>query len=171
MLFRSFRFPSIVGPFTVVDLRARLSQAVVDVTSWQNLKAAREGVTAAERTAEDARDLVVLAVGGTYLQVVAAEARVQSAEAQLRTAEALHRQTAERKAAGLVAQGAVPAGPVGRLPAVPARHPVRRRKCSHRASGCDRLPLVVQAAGSSRPDGRMRSGRAPLRPPHPLGRG
>lgn len=99
-----FRFPSVVGPFTVVDLRARLSQAVVDVTSWQNLKAAREGVTAAERTAEDARDLVVLAVGGTYLQVVAAEARVRSAEAQLRTAEALHRQAVERKAVGLVAQ-------------------------------------------------------------------
>ncbi|MGE0392055.1 MAG: TolC family protein [Vicinamibacterales bacterium] len=99
-----FNFPSVVGPFTVVDLRARLSQSVVDVTSWKNFKAAREGAAAAQWTNEDARDLVVLAVGGSYLQALAARARVESARAQVQTAEALFRQTAERKAAGVAAQ-------------------------------------------------------------------
>jgi outer membrane protein TolC len=99
-----FNFPSVVGPFTVVDLRARLSQSVIDVTSWKNFRAVREGAAAAERTLEDARDLVVLAVGGSYLQALAARARVESARAQVQTAEALLKQTADRRAAGLAAQ-------------------------------------------------------------------
>lgn len=99
-----FSFPSVVGPFNVVDLRARLTQSVVDVTSWNNFKAAREGARAAELTVDDSKDLVVLAVGGTYLQVLASRARVESARVQVQTAEALHRQTAQRKAVGLAAQ-------------------------------------------------------------------
>ena len=99
-----FSFPSIVGPFNVVDLRARLSQSVVDVTSWKNFKAAREGASAANWTTEDARDLVVLAVGGSYLQALAAKARVESARSQLLTAEALFKQTGDRRAAGVAAQ-------------------------------------------------------------------
>lgn len=95
--FPGFSFPSVVGPCNVVDLRARLSQSVVDVTSRKNYRAAREGAAAAEWTTEDARDLVVLAVGGSYLQALAARAELQ-------TAEALFRQTADRKAAGLAAQ-------------------------------------------------------------------
>ncbi|MDO8794187.1 MAG: TolC family protein [Vicinamibacterales bacterium] len=102
--FPGFNFPSVVGPFNVVDLRARLTQSVVDVTSWNNFKAAREGARAAELTVDDSKDLVVLAVGGSYLQILAARARVASARVQLQTAEALHRQTSERKAVGLAAQ-------------------------------------------------------------------
>jgi outer membrane protein TolC len=54
--------------------------------------------------AEDARDLVVLAVGGAYLQIIAAKAKVDSARAQLETANTLYKQTAEQRAVGLVAQ-------------------------------------------------------------------
>jgi outer membrane protein TolC len=57
-----------------------------------------------QRTAEDARDLVVLAVGGAYLQAIAAKARVASARAQLETASALYQQTLERRQVGLSAQ-------------------------------------------------------------------
>ena len=99
-----FSFPSVVGPFNVVDLRARLTQSVVDVTSWNNFKAAREGARAAELTVDDSKDLVVLAVGGSYLQVLASRARVESARVQVQTAEALYQQTAQRKAVGLAAQ-------------------------------------------------------------------
>ncbi len=101
--FPGFSFPSVVGPFTVVDLRARISQSVLDVTSWNNFRAAREGTAAARWTAEDARDLVVLAVGGSYLQALAGRARVASARAQVETAEALYRQTVARRDAGLAA--------------------------------------------------------------------
>ena len=99
-----FSFPTVVGPFNVFDLRATLSQTVLDLTSWHNYRAAGENVKAAELSAEDARDLVVLAVGGAYLQVISAKARVESARAQLDTANALYQQSAQQRAAGVVSQ-------------------------------------------------------------------
>jgi outer membrane protein TolC len=96
--------PSVVGPFNYFDLRARLSQTVADLTARNNYRASLETVRANEFAAKDARDLVVLAVGGAYLQVIAAEARVISARAQLETANALFRQASDRRVVGLAAQ-------------------------------------------------------------------
>jgi outer membrane protein TolC len=96
--------PSVVGPFNYFDLRARLSQTVVDMTAWNNYRASVETVRANVFSSQDAGDMVVLAVGGTYVQVIAAQARVTSARAQLDTASALFHQTSERRAVGLVAQ-------------------------------------------------------------------
>ena len=39
--------------------------------------------------AQDARELIVLAVGGAYLQTIAAKARVVSEESQLQSANAV----------------------------------------------------------------------------------
>ena len=50
-----------------------------------------------ELTETDTRVLVVLAVGVTYLQVVAARARVDSTRAQLDTANTLLQQARERR--------------------------------------------------------------------------
>lgn len=97
-------FPTVVGPFSLYDLRARLSQNVLDLTAWRNYRAADAVLRANELSVEDTRDLIVLAVGGTYLQTLAAGARVDSARAQLETANALYRQNAQRRAVGLVAQ-------------------------------------------------------------------
>ena len=99
-----FSPPSIVGPFNYFDLRASLSQTVIDLTARNNYRAAKEIARANELSADDARDLVVLAVGGTYLQVIAAKARIDAARAQLATADALFKQTAEQRTAGVVAQ-------------------------------------------------------------------
>lgn len=99
-----FAIPTVVGPFNYFDLRATLSQKVADITAWNNYRSAVETVHANEFSAQDARDLVVLAVGGAYLQVVAAEARVQSGLAQLKTADALYQQTSQQHSVGLVAQ-------------------------------------------------------------------
>ena len=96
--------PTVVGPFNFTDLRARLSQTLFDRTSWQTYQAAAESARATELSAEDARDLVVLAVGGSYLQVIAAQARVESTRGQLDTANALYQQSVELRGAGLVAQ-------------------------------------------------------------------
>ena len=102
--FPDFSLPTVVGPFGYSDLRARLAQAVVDVTASRNYRVAGEIVRASQFSAEDARDLVVLAVGGTYLQAVAARARVDSARAQVETANTLNQQTRDRRNVGLVAQ-------------------------------------------------------------------
>ena len=99
-----FQFPTVVGPFNYFDLRATLTQTVADLTALNNYRSAGELIKANEAAMRDARDLVVLATGGVYLQAVAANARIRSAEAQRETANALLRQTQDRRSVGLVAQ-------------------------------------------------------------------
>jgi outer membrane protein TolC len=99
-----FAFPTIVGPFNFFDLRARLTQTVVDMTALNNYRSATESTRAGQFNLRDARDLVVLGVGGAYLQTLAAAARVGSAQAQLDTANALFQQTSQQKQAGVAAQ-------------------------------------------------------------------
>lgn len=102
--FPGFSIPSVVGPFNYFDLRAHLTQTVADFTALNNYRSSKETLRANELFGQDAKDLVVLAVGGAYLQVLAAQARVVSAKAQLDAANALYQQTAQQKAVGLVAQ-------------------------------------------------------------------
>jgi outer membrane protein TolC len=102
--FPGFAIPSIVGPFNYFDLRARLTQTVADFTAWNNYRSAKETLRADQFFAQDSKDMVVLAVGGAYLQVIAARARVASAQAQLATANALYEQTAQQRGVGLLAQ-------------------------------------------------------------------
>ena len=97
-------FPTIVGPFNYFDLRARLTQSIANLTALNNYRSAKESLHAAEFLSKDAKDLVVLAVGGAYLQVAAARARVISARSQVAAADALFQQTGQQRAVGLVAQ-------------------------------------------------------------------
>src|SRR5262245_49778822 len=103
-LIPGFSIPTVVGPFNFFDLRATLNQRVIDVTAWKNYRSAKEIVRANEETVEDAGDLVVLAVGGAYLQVIAAQARIDATRANLETANALYRQAIEKRSAGVIAQ-------------------------------------------------------------------
>ena len=80
-------FPTIIGPFGFTDVRASLTWSLVDIHSLRNYLAARHNFAAAELTAEDARELVVLTVGNAYLLVLADETRVASEEAQVATAK------------------------------------------------------------------------------------
>ena len=73
---------------------------VVDFTSINNHRAAAANVKATQLAARDARDLIVLAVSGTYLQVIAAESRVESAKAQVTAGDAVYQQAADRNKAG-----------------------------------------------------------------------
>lgn len=97
-------FRTIVGPYNYFDLRATLTQTFGDMTALNNYRTSQQVRRANEFNLRDARDLVVLAVGGAYLQVIAAQGRVDSAQAQLETAQALYKQTLERRQAGLLAQ-------------------------------------------------------------------
>lgn len=99
-----FSLPTIVGPFNYFDLRATLSQSVLDVTAMNNRRSANASSRASQLSAQDAQDLIVLAVGGAYLQVIAAQARVQAARAQLDTANALYQQTLQQLTNGKVPQ-------------------------------------------------------------------
>jgi outer membrane protein TolC len=99
-----FTLPTIVGPFNVMDVRARLSQSIADFTAINNYRSARELERASNLSAQDAQDLVVLAVAGSYLQVIAARARVEAARAQLTTANTLYQQDIGRLKFGQIAQ-------------------------------------------------------------------
>ncbi len=93
-----------MGPFNYFDLRAHLTQSVADLTALNNYRSSKETLRANQFFGQDAKDLVVLAAGGAYLQVIAAQARVVSARAQLATANDLLQQTSQQRAVGLVAQ-------------------------------------------------------------------
>ena len=89
-----------VGPFSYFDSRFAVSQSVFDWKSINAERASRQSLKAAEFSYKDARDLVVLAVGYTYLQGIADEARIETATAQVSTAQALYDQAANRVKAG-----------------------------------------------------------------------
>jgi outer membrane protein TolC len=94
-------FPTVVGPFHFFDLRAGVSQSVFDLTRTRNYRGAQENVRSVQFAAEDARDLIVLAVTGGYLQVIAAAARVETTRAQVATAQATYQQAVDRRVAGV----------------------------------------------------------------------
>lgn len=80
-------FPTIIGPFGYTDLRATLKWTLVDVKSLRTYMAARHNFAAAEFSAQDARDMVVLTVGNAYMLVLADLSRVTSVQAQVATAK------------------------------------------------------------------------------------
>jgi outer membrane protein TolC len=99
-----FNFPTVIGPFHYVDARAGLDQSLLDLARLRNYRASRQNVEAVRFAAQDSRDLVVLAVTGAYLQVIASGARVLSARAQVETARATYQQAVDRHNAGLAAR-------------------------------------------------------------------
>ncbi|MBV8833801.1 MAG: TolC family protein, partial [Acidobacteriaceae bacterium] len=95
-----FSFPTVVGPYEYSQLQGTLSQSIFDLVQRRNYKASKESERAAVLSGHDARELVVLAVAGTYLQALASEAQVASERAQVANAQAVYDQAVVRKAAG-----------------------------------------------------------------------
>ena len=91
---------SSVGPFSYFDARTTVTQTLFDWKSINATRAASQSSKSADYTFKDARDLVVLAVGYTYLQAIADEARIETAEAQVKTAQALYDQATDQVNAG-----------------------------------------------------------------------
>ena len=102
--FPGFSIPAVIGPFNYIDLRAHLSQSVFDLAAINNYRAAGELARATQYSAQDARELIMLAVGGAYLQTIAARARVASEEAQLQSANAVFDQSKQQQGQGLIAK-------------------------------------------------------------------
>ena len=99
-----FSFPTVIGPFHYTDARVGLEQSLLDLTRIRNYRSSRQNVEAVRFSAQDARDLVVLAVTGGYLQVIAEASRVNSVRAQVDTARATYQQAVDRHNAGLAAR-------------------------------------------------------------------
>ncbi|MFZ3339896.1 MAG: TolC family protein [Terriglobales bacterium] len=95
-----FHISPSVGPFSYFDARANVTQTLFDWKSISATRAATQSLKSADYTFKDARDLVVLAVGYTYLQAIADEARIETANAQVKTAQAIYDQATDQVNAG-----------------------------------------------------------------------
>ncbi len=92
--------PEIIGPFHYVQGQANLNWQNVSVTNYRNLQVAKQVDTAARLSLRDAREMVILAVGGTYMQIAAAAARVDAQALQVKYAQATYDQAKTRLEAG-----------------------------------------------------------------------
>jgi outer membrane protein TolC len=99
-----FQFGRVLGPFHFFDAGVVASQRVIDLTALRNYRATKDITAATAQTVLDDRDQVVLAVGGSYLQTMAAAARVDSARAQVDTAQAVYTQAVRQNEAGVNAR-------------------------------------------------------------------
>jgi outer membrane protein TolC len=95
--------PSIVGPFSVADARAYLSQQIFNWSDIKNFKSAGEAERASQHSYRSDRDTVVFVTGSAYLRLISDYAIVDSTRAQLKTAQALYERTVDQNKAGVVA--------------------------------------------------------------------
>ncbi len=102
-LARAFGISTVVGPFSIYDARAFLTQAVLDLVALNKTRAASDNLRAAQFNYRNAREVVVLVVGAAYLQALADASRTDAAQAQFDTADALYKQAVDLKNAGVVA--------------------------------------------------------------------
>lgn len=98
-----FSIPTVVGPYQFTDVRAYASLSVYDYSLHKNHLAAKESELAARLSVKDAHDLVVQAVAGAYLLVIADSSRVDSVRAQVATDQAIYDRTADQNKAGTAA--------------------------------------------------------------------
>jgi outer membrane protein TolC len=95
--------PTVVGPYHYYSAEASLSEEF-SFTALHNLRSADQARQAAMMNGRDAREMVVLAVSGSYLRVLATQALVVSQEAQVKYAEVSYKQARDQMEAGTKAQ-------------------------------------------------------------------
>jgi outer membrane protein TolC len=92
--------PKVVGPFSYSSVDANLSLTLFSFESIQRFRSARTAEQAAKLSYNDVLDVVTLAVGNAYLQVIEADSRIQAQEAQVQNAKALYDQARDEQQAG-----------------------------------------------------------------------
>jgi len=96
----AYNFPTVVGPFHYYDMRGSLQQTLMDFTALHNYRSARQSSDAANFDARQAREEVVLAVTGTYLQLMATAALIDEQRTEVQYAEASYKQARAQADAG-----------------------------------------------------------------------
>jgi outer membrane protein TolC len=92
--------PAVVGPFGYTDVRANLTWTVVNLNSFKSYMASRRYFQAAQLSADDARQMVILTVGNAYLRVLADQAQIDTTQAQVETSKVSLDQASDNHAAG-----------------------------------------------------------------------
>jgi len=89
------------GAFGYQDARVTATQSIFNVELQDRYRAQNQLESASLLNTEDSRDVVVLAVGLAYFQVVASAARVETSRAQLASAKELEEQVANQYKSGV----------------------------------------------------------------------
>ncbi len=92
--------PSVVGPFSNYDFRVYAQQSVLNLESYRNLKASEQTLAAGKLDEQDARDLIVRLIAGTYLNAQSGAARAESARTRVEDATTLLKLADDRHQAG-----------------------------------------------------------------------
>src|SRR5690348_673094 len=95
--------PTMVGPFSVADARAYLSQEIFNWSDIKNLKSASASERASQYSYSSDRDLIVLTAGNAYLIVISDNATVDSIRAQVKTAQTLYDNDIDLNRHGVIA--------------------------------------------------------------------
>ncbi len=93
-------FPTIIGPYGYTDLRVNLSWSLLNLNALRTYMSAKHSFKAAQLSAEDSRQMVILTVGNAYLLVVADQARIDTTEAEVKTSKVSLDQASDSHAAG-----------------------------------------------------------------------
>jgi len=95
-------FPKIIGPYGFFDARVYLKQSIFDFHALERERGAASNERAAGYNYNDARNMVVLAVGNAYLLALASAARYDTSQAQVQTAQALFDKASDQQKAGVI---------------------------------------------------------------------
>lgn len=96
----SFEFPSLVGPFNVMDARISGSQSVFDISSIRRLQSAHTGISAAKSDLESMEEKVAAQVARAYLAAIRADMDVEMTKANVTLSQAVLNQAENQKGAG-----------------------------------------------------------------------
>jgi len=102
-VFPGVALPTVVGPYHYYSAQTNLSEEF-SFTTLHNLRSAEQTRQAALMNDRDAREMVVVAVSGSYLRVLATQALVASQEAQVKYADVSYKQAQAQREAGTKAQ-------------------------------------------------------------------
>lgn len=92
--------PEVVGPFSNYDFRVYGEQNILDLQSYRGWKASERALDAGKMDYQDARDLIVRAIAGLYLNAQSAAARVDAAQSRVTASDVLYKLAKDRHDAG-----------------------------------------------------------------------
>lgn len=93
-------FPSLLGPFSLFDVRANVTQSVLDMSALRRYQASKVAIQAVKADNEGTRDQVTDQVARAYLAGLRAQAALDTAHANVELSQALLRLAQSQKNAG-----------------------------------------------------------------------
>ena len=92
--------PRVIGPFNAVDIRARLTQSVLDFSNIRRYQSSRAALRATQQERSNTDDVVSATVAKAYLAALRTDANVEAYQANVALAEAVLKQSQNQKDAG-----------------------------------------------------------------------